>query len=144
MKKLVVIFSLILVTTGAWAEWTGAAIWASIDTIPGSSTVAAAGDFEDGYFVTSQSMTMMSDAAVKAWGLVNIQIDSWQLKQSVDQFYKDQANLMCPTGTALKLCLEQLIAKTPDGVKLLNIVYQNVGGWKNIKSWPEYQASKNQ
>ena len=142
MKKLVVIFSLILVTTGAWAEWTGAAMWADLKTY--DQAVTEAGAFAAGYSEAMVSSNIMSDQANRAWFLANLQVGAVDLYLTADKFYQAQENANCPTVTALKLCLEQLIAKTPDGVKLLNIVYQNVGGWKNIKSWPEYQASKNQ
>ena len=136
MKKLMVLV-LVLVASGAWAEWTGAGMWAKETPV---EKVWDANSFATGYFKAAESFTMMDQQELQAWGKIKIRLTSLYLQPAVDQFYSDPVNAGCSVPNALKICLEQLISRAPDGARLLNLVYANVGGWKPYTTWAEYKA----
>jgi hypothetical protein len=117
MKKLIAILFLIL-STGAWAGgWSGADIWADSDY---SGKIRESGGFLRGYVDTITDKLLWEESDRKAWSFVTLQLGSaGEIVEAVDTFYKDPSNKDVSTTKALRICLERLIAKTPDGPRLL-------------------------
>ena len=138
MKKLFLVL-MVLVASGVWAEWTGASLWHERDTAT-SSRFNFAGDFISGYFAGVDSVTKFSAADKATWTGYHYLLNGFQAAFAVDEFYKHPENVMCPDQIALRAAIEYAISKTPDGIRLLNIVYANVGGWKPFTTWAEYKA----
>jgi len=140
MRKIIAIL-MFLVSWSAFAEWSGASMWNSYDA-PSGDRARIAGGFYQGYFTTVEDVTMMTSADRKAVGLTSLQIDVGQLETATDDFFARVENAEVPVPTALKICLENLISRTADGKRLLNIIYAQVGGWRPFTTWQAYKASR--
>lgn len=137
MKKVLVIL-LALMAAPSWS-YSGAKDWASFNPENGDS-VRVAGFFMSGYWGATGSTVLLSDDDHTRLILLHLQIDAGQLDHQVSAFYANADNDQVPLLTALQVCLETLISRTKDGVHLLNVIYQNVGGWKPFTTWADYKA----
>ena len=142
MKKLFLVL-MVLVASGVWAEWTGVGIWKSLDSAS-SSRYATASDFMSGYFQTVEGVTPFSKVDKVSWVKFHYLLNGIQLGRAVDRFYDVPENSMVPDQVALKAAIEYAISRAPDGIRLLNLVYANVGGWKPFTTWEEFKAGLGQ
>jgi hypothetical protein len=125
MRRFVLFVTLILTASLSFAgSWTGPGMWAETNY-----KGAVLGGFQDGYFVAVRERIEWTPDEQKAWGAIDMNFSTaLSLHNAIDAFYTDPANVDVGNIDAMRICLERLIAKTPDGPRLLRSIGVDLEG----------------